>query len=108
MEAAEAEAVDAVEAERAVREVEAAEVVAVADELRDDLAEAERDDREVVAAQPQRRDADQDAEERGEDRRDQDHEPRVEVDPGVPWKAVPPTLHACTCANCCEPSQPAT
>ena len=49
---------------RAVREVEAAEVVAVARDLRQDLAEAERDDREVVAAEAQRRQADQDAEER--------------------------------------------
>ena len=77
---AEAEAVDAGQPERAVRQVEAADVVAVAHELRDDLAEAERHDREVVAAQAQRRNADQHAEQRGEDRSDQDHEPGREVD----------------------------
>jgi hypothetical protein len=43
-----------------VREVEAVQVVGVAHELRDDLTEAERDDREVVPAQPQGRQADQD------------------------------------------------
>src|SRR6185436_7663858 len=42
---AEPEAVDAREPERAVRQVEAADVIAVAYELRDDLAEAERHDR---------------------------------------------------------------
>ena len=78
---AEAEAVDAGQAERAVRQVEAADVVAVAHELRDDLAEAERHDGEVVAAQAQRGQADQHAEQGREDRGDQDHAPGREVDP---------------------------
>ena len=54
---AEAGPVDRGDAAGAVREVEAGaeEVVAVARDLRQDLAEAERDDREVVAAQAQRR-----------------------------------------------------
>ena len=39
-------------------------VVAVAGDLGEDLAEAERDDRQVVAAQSQRRQADDDAAER--------------------------------------------
>ncbi len=45
---------------RPVRQVEAEEVVAVADDLRDDLAESERHDREVVAAQAERGQPDQD------------------------------------------------
>ncbi len=77
----EAHPVDAVEPERAVREVEPGEVVAVADELGDDLPEPERDDREVVAAQAEGRDPDQDAEHGGEDRSEHDHEPRRDVDP---------------------------
>ena len=54
----------------AVREVEASEeVVAVARDLRHDLAEAERHDREVVAAQAQRRQADEHADDRRRDAR---------------------------------------
>ena len=67
------------DAVRAVREVEpgAEEVVAVACDLRQDLAEAERDDREVVAAQAQCREADEDPEERCDrPRYDQDHPER--------------------------------
>ena len=63
---AEAGLVDRVDPERAVREVEPADVVAVPRDLGQDLAEPERDDREVVAAEPQRREADQDPEERGD------------------------------------------
>jgi len=48
----EAGRVDRADAERAVCEIEAADVVAVADRLRDDLSETERHDREVVAAEP--------------------------------------------------------
>ena len=92
MEAAEAEAVDAVEPERAVREVEPGEVVAVADELGDDLAEPERHDRQVVAAQAQGRGADQDAEERREERRDEQTSQRLRWMPAAPVNAVPPTL----------------
>ena len=64
---AEAGRVDRRDPVRAVREVEARaeEVVAVPRDLRQDLAEAERHDREVVAAQAQRRQADQDPDERG-------------------------------------------
>ena len=57
-----------------------AEVVAVAGDLRQDLAEAERHDREVVAAQAQRRQADHDPEERGDDPRDQEDEEERDVD----------------------------
>ena len=52
----------------------------------DDLAEGERDDREVVAAQPQHRKAEQDAPERGEDAGDRQQHPErprpelVEID----------------------------
>ena len=79
--AAEPRRVDRVDAERAVREVEVRLVVderrdpvrvAVQRRLVDDLAEAERDDGEVVTAQPQRRQADQDAGDRGDARADQE------------------------------------
>ena len=65
---AEARRVERRDPVRPVRQVEAGaeEVVAVARDLRQDLAEAERHDREVVAAQAQGREADQDPEERGQ------------------------------------------
>jgi hypothetical protein len=56
------------------------EVVGVADELGDDLTEAERDDGEVVAAEAQGRQADEDAAQRRNDRRAQEHEPDRDVD----------------------------
>src|SRR5216684_2683577 len=67
---------------RAVREVEARaeEVVAVARDLRQDLTEAERDDREVVAAQSQGRQADDDAGERGDDAGEREQKPHSDVD----------------------------
>ena len=49
----------------------------------DDLAERERHDRDVVAAQAQRREAEQRAGERGEDRGDRQDEQPVEVDAGL-------------------------
>ena len=58
----------------------AEEVVAVAGDLGHDLAEAERDDREVVAAQPQRREADDDADDGREDPGDGQDEPDRDVD----------------------------
>ena len=80
-EAAEPRRVDRRDAERAVGEVEPdALLVRVPDELRDDLAEPERHDREVVAPQPERREADDDPDERGERARDDEDEPEVEVD----------------------------
>jgi hypothetical protein len=48
----------------------ARDVARVPEELRDDLAEAERDQGEVVAAEPQRRRADDQAEDRAQDARD--------------------------------------
>ena len=82
---------------RPAGEVEAGaeEVVAVTRDLRDDLAEAERHDREVVAAKAKRRQADQHADERshepggGQDQPDRDVKARArrrdadraEVDP---------------------------
>jgi hypothetical protein len=47
---------------------------------RDDLPEGERHDGQVVAAQAQRRGAEDDAPNRGEDRRDEDDEEEVDVD----------------------------
>ena len=64
-----------------MREIEPEDVVAVAHDLRDDLAEAERDDREVVAAQAQRRQADQNSDQSREAAGDQEDEPEREVDP---------------------------
>ena len=64
-----AERVDRRDPERSVRQVEAADRVGVPDELRDDLAEPERHDREVVAAQAQRRQADDDPDDRREEPR---------------------------------------
>ena len=58
------------------------EVVAVARDLGQDLAEAERDDREVVAAQPERGQADEDPDERGDDAREREQEPDRDVDAG--------------------------
>ena len=64
-------AVGDVEPPRSLRELEHA---------RDDLAERERDDRQVVAAQAQRRRAQDRSPHRGERRRDEDHEEEVDVD----------------------------
>ncbi len=66
---------------RAVRQVEAGaeEVVAVARDLRQDLAEPERHDREVVAAQAQRRQADHDPEERRDDAAEEQQQPDRDV-----------------------------
>ena len=77
---AEARRVERRDPVRPVRQVEAGaeEVVAVARDLRQDLAEAERHDREVVTAQAQGRKADQDPEERGQ--RTGDHEQREDRD----------------------------
>ena len=58
------------------------------EDLRDDLAEAERDQREVVAAQPQRRRADDDADERADGAGDDQDEPEVDVDAGCLRPAV--------------------
>ena len=79
----------------------------VADELRHDLAEAERDDGEVVAAQAQRRQADQDADDRREHPGEDQDEPHRDVDPGEAV-ATPSTRGGhVTWPNCCEASQPA-
>ena len=79
---AEAERVERRDPVRPVRQVEAGaeEVVAVARDLRQDLAEAERHDREVVAAQAQRRQADDDPEERGDDAGERQQQPERHVD----------------------------
>ena len=77
---AEAGLVDRVDPQGAVRQVPARDVVAVPRDLGQDLAESERDDRQVVAAKPQRREADQDPEERGHGSGDDEHEEDREVD----------------------------
>ena len=79
---AEAGRVDRVDPLRAVRDVVPEEVVAVVGDLGHDLAEAERHDREVVAAQAQGREPDQDAREGREDPGDDQHEPDRDVKAG--------------------------
>ena len=64
----------------AVGDVQPAHVVAVVEDLRDYLAEPERDKSQVVTAQPQRRRADEHAEERADGRAGYDDEPEVDVD----------------------------
>ncbi len=76
----EARRVDRVDPEGACGQVEAPEVVGVADELGDDLAEPERHDREVIAAEAQRREPDEDAGKRGHAAREQEDDPEVDVD----------------------------
>src|SRR3970282_2015168 len=83
-ERAEAERIDGADAEGAVREVEADPLlVGVAHELRDDLPEAERHDGEVVAAEPERGQADEDADHRREDAGDGEDEPHRDVEAGL-------------------------
>src|SRR6266550_506411 len=79
--AAEARGVDRTDAERSVREVEALDAIRVPDELRDDLPEAQRHDRQVVTTQPERRQADQDPPDGGEERGAKQDEPDRDVDP---------------------------
>ena len=69
---------------RPVRQVEARaeEVVAVPRDLRQDLAEAECHDRQVVAAETQRRESDHDPDQRGEDACKEDQDPYRDMDPG--------------------------
>ena len=91
----------------AVRQVEAEEVVAVADDLRDDLSESERHDREVVPAEAERRQADQDA---GEERQEAPAMSRtshiVMWMPG--WSlGTDERKENVTWSNCCEANQPA-
>ena len=57
------------------------DVVTVAEHFRQDLAEAEGDQREVVALQSQCRRADDDAGQRGDEPGNDDHDPEREVDP---------------------------
>ena len=76
-EAAESERVDAGDALRAVGDVHRARQVV--EEDADDLAEAERDDGEVVAAQLERRRAEQHAEQRGDRRADRQDHPERQV-----------------------------
>src|SRR3954454_20976412 len=71
--------VDRIDAESPVREVEALDAVGVSNELRNDLAEPERHDCEVVAAQPQRGQADDDPAEGSEEPRAEQHEPDRDV-----------------------------
>ncbi len=110
---AEADRVDRRDPVRAVRQVEAGaeEVVAVARDLREDLAEAERHDREVVAAQAQRRQADHDPEERGDDAGERQQRARSRRgSAGQPIgidRRRAPKCQAVVGANCCDANQAA-
>ena len=55
-------------------------LVEVIEELRHDLAKAEGDDRQVVAAQPQRGEAKDGAECGGDEHGNEDHDPEVDVE----------------------------
>ena len=82
---AESRRVDRVDAGRPAREVEAERLaVAVARDLGDDLPEPERDDREVVATQPQRRQADEDSAHGRDDRGGEQNDPDRDVDSTEP------------------------
>src|ERR687894_1211615 len=74
--------VNGLDAYRAVGEVEAAEVVPVLEEARDDLPEPQRDYRQVVSAQPQGGRADDRAAKAGEGRGDEEQDPERDVYPG--------------------------
>ena len=87
------------------------DLVAVDRDAADDLAEGERDDRDVVAAQAQRRQPDRDPGDRREDDRDDDDQEEVHVDAGQlasrasrrsMWKPAPPSAPE----KKFEPSQP--
>src|SRR6266581_6672137 len=79
--AAEARRVDRTDAERPVCEVEALDAVCIPDELRNDFPEAQRHDRQVVTTQSERREADQDSPDGGEERGEEQDEPDRDVDP---------------------------
>ena len=107
---AEADRVDRRDPVRAVGEVEAGaeEVVAVARDLRQDLAEAERHDREVVAAQAQGRQADDDPEERRDDAGERQQQPDRDVDAGqVRVDADGAEVPGVRAANCSDANQAA-
>ena len=78
-EPADAERIDQVDPLRPVGEVDRR--IQVVEEDPDDLAEAERDDRQVVAAQLQGRSAEQHAEQAGDPRADRQDHPERQVDP---------------------------
>ena len=74
--------IDGADATGSVGEVEAArQVVAVAEHLGKDLAESERHESEIVALQPQRRRADDDASNRRDEPGEDDDEPERDMDP---------------------------
>ena len=81
---AEAGRVDRRDSLGAAGQVEAGveQVVSVPGDLRHDLAEAERDDREVVAPETQGREADQHADQRREHAREEEQRPDRDVDAG--------------------------
>src|SRR5438105_3330118 len=72
--------IDRRDAVRSVGEIEAAEAVAVPSHLREDLAEAERHDREIVAAKTQGREADQDTDDQRQHACEDEQDPDRDVD----------------------------
>ncbi len=107
----EVDLVDRRDAGAAVREVEVADaedaLVGVDRDAADDLAERERHDRDVVAAQAQRREAEQRAQQRRDDRGDRQDDQPVEVDARLALRAA--RRRRCGCSapeNQLEPNQP--
>ena len=80
---------------------------AVGRDLPDDLAERERDDADVVAAQAQRRHADQHAGDRRRDDREHEDDQEVEVDAGRPRRLADESA-TCALAQNAEPKYAAT
>ena len=92
--------------ERAAEELD---LPAVGHDLPDDLAERERDDADVVAAQAQRRHPDQHAGERRRDDREHEDEQEVEVDAGQCRDRSPRRAsETCAFAQNAEPKYAAT
>ena len=74
------ELVDVQDPVRAVRDAVAEDVVAVVRERQEHLEEEQRHDREVVAREPARRKADEEADDAADDRDERDHDERRQVD----------------------------
>ena len=82
-------------------------LVAVDRDAADDLAEGERHDRDVVAAQAQRREADDRAEDRRDQRREREDDQEVEVDAGqVLRELATRDVDVRRSAKCAEANQP--
>ena len=84
------------------------EIVGVPDELRDDLPESERHDREVVAAQAQGRQPDEDPCKRGRSAGDEEDEPDRDVNSRSSRETPAEPKWKFTCWKWPDANQPAT